>query len=277
MRRTPLGEWLGFLLVVRRLTPQDEPGRLAGREEPLSGLDHDREGLSRRSLPRHLALRQAPALRIAGDRRLTPRIATPLDLATQAQRIVAAGVPPFQEIGCIGMEDTGAPVTASPARGQGGGAEIAKHRILADAELGGQGMPRPPSVVQRPHLLVERHPSCPALGALLRRSRGDARWGDSNRHGALRPAHPLTPSPVIDGVERRPMRMEHGFKGFHQMLEEVKPISHLGGRGCPLASTVRLGSGSVARDDLHPRVGPQPRRQRRGLTIGPQGERLPAF
>jgi hypothetical protein len=61
------------------------------------------------------------------------------------------------------------------------------------------------------------------------------------------------------------------------MLEQVQPLSDLGGLGCPGARPIGLGASPIARDDLHPRVGPQPRRQGRGLPIGPQGDRLPAF
>jgi hypothetical protein len=73
------------------------------------------------------------------------------------------------------------------------------------------------------------------------------------------------------------MRVEHVFKGFHQILEQVKPIGDLAGLGYPVASPIRIGSGPIARDDLHPRMGPQPLRQGLGLTIEPQCDRLPAF
>ena len=82
---------------------------------------------------------------------------------------------------------------------------------------------------------------------------------------------------VIDGCERRPMRVEHLLEGFHQILEQVKPISDLDGLWRSLARPISIGSGSVARDDLYPGVGPQPLRQGLGLTIGQQGDRLPAF
>jgi hypothetical protein len=82
---------------------------------------------------------------------------------------------------------------------------------------------------------------------------------------------------AVDGVERGPLRVEHLLEGFHQMLEQVKPISDLGGLGCPLARPIGLGSGPSARDDLHPRGGSSPLRQGLGLTIGPQGNRPPAF
>jgi hypothetical protein len=64
------------------------------------------------------------------------------------------------------------------------------------------------------------------------------------------------------------MRVEHRLEGFHQILEQVKPISHLRGLGCSVARPIGIGSGSVARDDLHPRVDPQPLRQGTCLPIG---------
>jgi hypothetical protein len=64
------------------------------------------------------------------------------------------------------------------------------------------------------------------------------------------------------------MCLEYLFEGFHQILEQVKPISDLGGLRRSLARPIGIGSGSVARDDLYPRVGPQPLRQGFGLPIG---------
>ena len=73
------------------------------------------------------------------------------------------------------------------------------------------------------------------------------------------------------------MRVKHLLEDFHQILEQVKPISDLGGLGGPVARPIGIGSGPIARDDRYPRVGLQPLRQGLGLTIGQQGDRLPAF
>ena len=91
--------------------------------------------------------------------------------------------------------------------------------------------------------------------------------GDSDRHGAVRQGHAVTPECVIDGVERRPMRVEHVLEGFHQILEEVKPIGDLGGLGRPVAGAVRIGSGPIPRDHLDPRMGSPPLRQGLCLTV----------
>jgi hypothetical protein len=239
------------------------------------GLGHDRERLPRSPQPRGLALRLAQALRVTGDGGIAARIATLLKLAIQAQGITAASVPPFDEIRFIGIEDTAAPVSAARALWQGGGAERAKHRTPTDAQMGGHGMARPALLPQRPHLLMALDSACPPLGRLPLSGRG--RGWDGNSDGAVHHGHPLTTEGIIDGGERRPMRVEHGFKGFHQILEEVKPISDLGGLGCSMARPIGIGSGSVARDDLAPRVGPQPLGQSLGLPVGQQGDRLPAF
>lgn len=136
-------------------------------------------------------------------------------------------------------------------------------------------MARPALLPPRPHLVMALNPAGPPLGRLLRSGRG--RRGDSGRDGTVGHGHPLTTDGVIDGGKRRPMRVEHRLAAFHQMLQEVKPISDLGGLGGPVARPIGLGAGPIARDDLHPWVGPPPRRQGRGLPIGPQGDRLPAF
>ena len=118
MLRAQLGERLGVVLGALFCMPHNQPGRLTSGEEPWVGLGHDRKGLPRQSLSRRLAQRLAQALGIAGDRRLAPRIAPLLDLVIQARRIAAASVPPFQEIGFVGIEDTVATVAgpSSPVR-----------------------------------------------------------------------------------------------------------------------------------------------------------------
>jgi len=189
MLRAPLGELLRFLRVTLLGTPYDQPGRLAGRQQLVVGLGHDREGRPRRPLPRCLALRLAQALRVAGDRGLAATIAALLELAIQAQRLVAAGVPSLQEIRFIGIEDTAAPVTAARALRQGRRAAIAKHRTFADPQMGGNGMARPTLRTQRPHPLMALDPARSALGCLLRSGRW--RGWDSDGHGAVSEGHAL--------------------------------------------------------------------------------------
>ena len=102
-------------------------------------------------------------LRVARDCRIAPRIATLLDRPRQAQRLAAPGVPPFQERRFIGIEETAATVTTARPLWHGGRAERAKHRPCADAQLGGNGLARPPLCTQRPHLLMVLDPARPTL------------------------------------------------------------------------------------------------------------------
>jgi hypothetical protein len=274
MRRAQLGEWRCCLLVARLCTPSDQPSRLPRRQSRVVGRGHDREGLPRWPRPRGLALRLAPALRVTGDGGLAARIAALLARALEAQGITAAGVPPCSARRLIGREDTAAPVSAARALWPGGGAKIAPHWTLAEAQMGGDGMARPAVLPPRPHLLMAFDPAGPTRGRLLRSGREQGWDGDSD--GAIHPGHLLTTDGIMDGGERRPMRVEHRLEGFHPMLEPVQPLRDLGGLGCPGARPIGRGASPIARDDLHLRVGPQPRRQGRGLPIGPQGDRLPA-
>ena len=73
------------------------------------------------------------------------------------------------------------------------------------------------------------------------------------------------------------MRVEDLFEGFHQVLEQGKPIGDLGGLWCAVARPVGIGFGPIARQDLHPRVGLKPLRQGCPLPVGQQGHRLPAL
>jgi hypothetical protein len=188
---------LGVILSALPRLPHHQPSRLTSGEGPVVGFGHAGEGQPTPPWPRRLA----QALGVAGDGGVAPRIAALLELPREAPGVVTAGVPPVQEIGVIGGEDTVAAVTASPALRQGGSAQIAKHRRLADAEVGRNGVPRPPLVVQRPHLLMAVDPAGPALGRLL--LVGRRRPWDGDGRSAVRQGHPLTTEGLIDGGERR--------------------------------------------------------------------------
>ena len=254
MLRAQLSELLRFRLVALLCPPYDQPGRPACRQQRVMWLGHHWEGRRRRPMSRYLALRLAQALRVAGDGRIASRIATLLERAIEAQGITAARVPPFQDIGFIRIEDTAASIAPARALGQGCRPQIAKHRTLANAQMGGNAIARPPLLPQRPHLLMACDPVGPTLGRLLLSSR---RWrGDGGGDGAVSKGHPLPTQGVIDGLERLTVRVEDLLKGFHQILEHMKPIGDLGRLWCPLTRTVGIGFGPIARDDLHSRVCP---------------------
>jgi hypothetical protein len=188
---------------------------------------------------------------------------------------VTAGVPPVQEIGFGGIEDTAPAVTASPALWHGGRTEVAKHRRLADAQLGGDGIARPALLGQGLHLLVALDPAGPPLSCLLLSGRG-RRW-DRDGDGAVDQGDSLMTEGIVDGGACHPRRVEHLLAGLPQILEQVKSVGDRRGRGCPVARPISIGSGPIPGDDLHPRVGRQPLRQGLSLPVEPQGDRLPAF
>ena len=96
-------------------------------------------------------------------------------------------------------------------------------------------MPRPPLVVQCPHLLMERHPLRPALSGLGLGRHRSGRWRYGNCDASVRQGYPLTTYGVVHGVDRVPMRLEHLLKGVHQILQQVKPIGDLDRLGGPEA------------------------------------------
>jgi hypothetical protein len=190
------------------------------------------------------------AARAARDGGGAPRRALRVPRAPPAPRLRAAGVPPFQPIGGIESEATVAPVTAAPARGPGGGAESATHRLRAEAERGRQGRPRPPAVVPRPPRRMGLDPAGPPLGCRLLPGRSRGWNGDGT--GAVRQGHRLTTDGGMDGRARLVLRLAHRFAAFHQRLEQVKPRRDLGGFGGPVARPLGRGAGPIARDDRPP-------------------------
>lgn len=97
------------------------------------GLGDDWQGWPRRPLPRHLVLCLAQALSIAGDRRIAPRIATPLELPEEPQGVTTLPVPALEEIVFVGSMHTQAAITPSPALGQHRRVEVAKDGILTES------------------------------------------------------------------------------------------------------------------------------------------------
>jgi hypothetical protein len=73
------------------------------------------------------------------------------------------------------------------------------------------------------------------------------------------------------------MRGEHMLEGFHELLQQVKPISDLGGLWRPLASPLDRGFGPIAGHNRIPWRRSEPLGQGVCRPIGPHGDRLPAF
>ena len=97
--------------------------------------------------------------------------------------------------------------------------------------MGGNGMARPALLPQRPHLVMTLDPASPPLDRLLLSGRW--RGWDGDRDGPVYQGHPSTTEGVIDGCERRPMRVEHLLEGFHEILEQVNRSATWVASGAP--------------------------------------------
>jgi hypothetical protein len=139
-----LRQQLVFLWCTPLRPSREQPGRPTCREVAVRRLHHDRQRLPRPPAPRGLTLRLAHALGVAGNRGITVRIVMLLELSEEAQGVAAAGIPARQDIGVVRGQGTVA--TISTALAQGRRTQVAKHRILANSQLSGNG-PSGPSLV----------------------------------------------------------------------------------------------------------------------------------
>jgi hypothetical protein len=68
---------------------------------------------------------------------------------------------------------------------------------------------------------------------------------------------------------------EHVGQHVRQILQQMKAIRHLAGRGRPKARRFRVGLRAVPHEDLHPGMGLQPLGHGRGFAVGEQGQGSP--
>jgi hypothetical protein len=73
------------------------------------------------------------------------------------------------------------------------------------------------------------------------------------------------------------MLVEHLLQGLSEVAQEMKAIGDLRGRGGPLPRPIGVGGRAIAGDDLHPRVVPEPLRQRGALTVWEERNGLAAL
>ena len=73
------------------------------------------------------------------------------------------------------------------------------------------------------------------------------------------------------------MLVEHLLHGLGEIAKQMKAIGDLRGRGGPLTRSICIGGRAIARDDLHPRVVPEPLRQCGALTVWEERDGLAAF
>ena len=118
---------------------QDQPGRPARGQGAVQRCGHDRQGMTSSPLLGCHLLGVAQTLRIARHGGIAPGISPLLELAEEPQGVTAAGVPTVEETSGVGRENTAAAVRTALAFGQGLRPKVAKHGILANPQLLGNG------------------------------------------------------------------------------------------------------------------------------------------
>jgi hypothetical protein len=83
--------------------------------------------------------------------------------------------------------------------------------------------------------------------------------------------------PGIDARQLRGVGLEHVGQYVREILQQVKPIRHLAGRGRPKARGFRVCLGTIPHEDLNPGMCLQPLGDSRGFPIREHGERAPPF
>ena len=89
--------------------------------------------------------------------------------------------------------------------------------------------------MQGPHVVIEGLPAGRALRRPLLRGPGRGPGGHWERDGAVGEHDRLRAQGRIDGVKGLVMRGEDLVQGFPEILQQMKPVCHLGGRGRALA------------------------------------------
>jgi hypothetical protein len=200
-----------------------------------------------------------------------------LEVAKQPHRGVAARIPALEERSFVGLQQAAAAVTPPVATHKGGGLEISLHGARTDPHLLGDGGDRPALAVQGPDLLIHTLPARLALGGALLGRCGRLCRGHGYRDRPLGHRHRLLAQRGIDRIEHLAMRGEDLIQGFRQVLEEVKPVGNLDGRGCPLVRAIGVRWRPITGNDLHPRMLLEPVGQGLSRAIGEKRHRLMAL
>ena len=79
----------------------------------------------------------------------------------------------------------------------------------------------------------------------------------------------------IDTRQLRGVGPEHVGQHVREILQQVKPIRHLAGRGRPEARRFRIGLRPIPHEHLDPGMGLQPLGHGRGFPVGEQGQGPP--
>ena len=250
------------------VAPQDQPGRPAGREGRGRRLRHDGQRLAPALASGWQALGLAQPAGIGRDTAIAPGIAPGLELPKQLHRGPAAGVPALEEIVFIGIEHAAAIAAAVLGHGPRRQPQIPLDGVPAVADLRGDGRDGPALAVQGPYRVIGGLALRRTLGGLLLGAWGRG-WGwDGDRDRPIGERHRLLARRRIDGVQRGVLRREHLGQRFREILDEMKAVRDLGGRGGPLPRPVSVGARPIPRDHFDPRMRPEPLRQGVGGALG---------
>ena len=112
---------------------------------------------------------------------------------------------------------------------------------------------------------------CLALGrTLLGGGGGLCGWWHGHGHRPLGQWHELLAPQGIDGIQDLLMGHEHVVQSFSEILQQMKAVRDLGGRGSPLPSAVSIGARPIACNHLDPRMLSEPVRDGLGCPIREQ-------
>jgi hypothetical protein len=171
-------------------------------------------------------------------------------------------IPPGQEGGLVRIEEAAATAMARLARGEHRALEVPPHGTPAEPDLVRDRVQRPALPMVAPDLLVGGHPlgsprggerQCPG-GRLRGRERHGAEAGPEGRGGGIVHGRRRTGMLGSDACQLRGVGPEH----VREVLQQVKPIGDLAGRGRPEARRFRIGLGPIPHEHLDPGMGLKP-------------------
>jgi hypothetical protein len=185
--------------------PEHQPGGPAWGQGLVRRFGHPWQRLPCTSLSGGQALGLTQAAGIGRHEAIASGIATPLEVAKQPHRGVAARIPALEERGFVGIQQAAAAVTPPLAPQKGGGLEIPLHGARTNSNMLCDGGDRPALAMQGLDLLIHMLPARLALGGALLGRRGRV----CRRHGyydhTIGHRHRLLAQRRIDHVEHLAM------------------------------------------------------------------------
>ena len=193
-------------------------------------------------------------------------------------------IPPSQEGGFVRVEE--AAVTTMPrwALGERRALEVPPHGTPTAPDLVRDRVQRPALPMVAPDLLVGGHPLGPPGGGegycpcgwLRGRERHGGKGGDGGGVCGIVHGRRRTGMLGSDACQLRGVSSEHVGQHVREILQQMKPIRHLAGRGSPGARRFRVGPRAIPPEALDAGRRLPPLGDGGGLPIGEQGQRAPS-